>query len=272
MIKTDSHLHSSFSSDSETPMEEIVKAAIHLGLTSICMTDHYDMDFPVTKEGVDFWLDTEPYLKEIKRLKNDYDGQIEILSGVELGIMPSLKDKLPAYLTKYDGCFDFIIGSTHVVDNLDPYEPPFYGQYKDERDGMHRYFEANLENLRTFSDIDTFGHLDYVVRYAPHKDTFYVPSDYFDLIDLFLMELIKTDTALEFNTAGLKYGMKQANPHIDILKRYKELGGELLTIGSDGHKPEHIAWDFKKGEELLKEAGFSYYTFYRKRHPDMIRL
>ena len=78
--------------------------------------------------------------------------------------------------------------------------------------------------------------------------------------------------ALEFNTAGLKYGMKQANPHLDILKRYRELGGELLTIGADGHKPEHIAWDFKKAEEILKEAGFEYYTVYRRRKPEMIKI
>ena len=92
------------------------------------------------------------------------------------------------------------------------------------------------------------------------------------MTDTFLKTLIEKEIALELNTAGLKYGMKQANPHVDILKRYKELGGELLTIGADGHKPEHIGWDFKQAEEILLEAGFAYYTIYRKRRPEMIKL
>lgn len=272
MILTDSHLHTNFSSDSNTPMEKMIQQAIDLHLTSICFTDHYDIDFPVTMEGMDFYLDTEAYLKEFSRLYPIYQGQIDLRIGVELGIMPSLADKLPAYLGQYKDIFDFVIGSTHIVDGLDPYEPVYYGRYTDERDGMRRYFEANLEHLNTFDGMDTFGHLDYAVRYAPHKDAFYKPCDFMDCIDLILRKLIDKGIALEFNTAGLKYGMKQANPHIDILKRYKELHGELLTIGSDGHRPEHIAWDFKQGEEILQTAGFSYYTIYKKRKPQMLRF
>lgn len=271
MILTDSHLHSSFSSDSTTPMEEMVKKAIALGLTSICFTDHYDMDFPITEEGMDFHLDTESYRKEFYRLKELYHKKIDLRIGVELGIMPSLKNRLTDYLKQYND-FDFVIGSTHIVDGYDPYDPIYYGQYDDEKDGIRRYLEANLEHLHTFDQMDTFAHLDYVVRYAPHKDLYYIPSDYFDLIDVFLKEIIHKGIALEFNTAGLKYGMKQANPHIQILKRYRTLGGELLTIGSDGHKPEHIAWDFQQGESILREAGFSYYSIYKKRKPQMLRL
>ena len=120
--------------------------------------------------------------------------------------------------------------------------------------------------------MDSFGHFDYVVRYAPHKDEYYIPSDYYDIADEFFEKIIREGIALEFNTAGLKYGMKQANPHLDLLKRYRQKGGELITIGSDGHKPEHIAWDFQKGEQFLTEAGFSYYTVYKKRKPQMLRL
>lgn len=271
MILTDSHLHTSFSSDSDTPMEDMIKRAIDLHLTSICLTDHYDMDFPVTEKGMDFYLDTESYLKEFYRLKDKYEKKIELRIGVELGIMPSLKDRLSDYLNRYD-IFDFVIGSTHIVDGLDPYEPVYYGRYEDERDGIRRYLEANLEHLDTFDQMDTFAHLDYAVRYAPHKDDYYVPSDYFDLLDVFFQKLIQKGIALEFNTAGLKYGMKQANPHIDILKHYRELGGELITIGSDGHKPDHMAWDFAQGEAILKSAGFNYYALYKKRKPQMLQL
>lgn len=272
MILTDSHLHTSFSSDSSTPMEDMILKAIELSLTSICFTDHYDMDFPIVEKDMDFYLDTEKYLQEFYRLYQIYQDRIELRIGVELGIMPSLKDKLPAYLEKYKDTFDFVIGSTHIVDNLDPYDSAYYGQFADERDGMRRYFEANLEHLRTFDGMDSFGHLDYAVRYAPNKDDFYQPSDFMDLIDEILKTLIDKGIALEFNTAGLKYGMKQANPHIEILKRYRELHGELLTIGSDGHKPEHIAWDFKQGASILEAADFSYYAVYKKRQPVFLRL
>ena len=272
MIRTDSHLHCMFSSDSNTPMEEMILTAIELELSAICMTDHYDMDFPVTEEGMDFYLDTDAYLAEFSHLKEQYKDKINLYIGVELGIMPSLGQKLPAYLARYADAFDFVIGSTHIVDGFDPYNPLYYGSFSDERDGMRRYLEVNLSNLETFDGMDTFAHLDYAVRYAPHKDEFYIPSDHFDIIDICLKKLIQKGISLEFNTAGLKYGMKQANPHIDILKRYRELGGELITIGSDGHQPKHMAWDFKTGEEILKTAGFTYYAFYQKREPVMLKL
>lgn len=272
MILTDSHMHTIFSSDSDTPMEDMIKESIRLGLTSICITDHFDIDFPPLFEDQDFQLDTPSYLKEFYRLKEIYEKEIDLRIGVELGMMPETGPKMAAYLEQYNDVFDFVLGSTHLVDKLDPYLPDYYAQFADERDGIRRYFEENMKNLQGFDKMDSFGHYDYAVRYAPHKDDFYVPSDYCDLIDTFLKTIIEKGIALEFNTAGLKYGMKSANPHIDILKRYKELGGELLTIGADGHKPEQIAWDFKTGDQILKAAGFSYYTIYRKRKPEMIKL
>ena len=272
MILTDSHMHTAFSSDSDTPMEAMIQGAIDKGLTSICITDHHDIDFPKLFAGLDFQLDTPSYIEEFHRLKEIYGHKIDLRIGVELGLMPDTGDKLRAYLNTYGHEFDFVLGSTHLVNKMDPYLPEYFGGFEKEQDGFRRYFEENLSNLKTFDLMDSFGHLDYVVRYAPNKDLYYKPSDYTDLIDVFLKSLIDKSLALELNTAGLKYGMQQANPHIDILKRYRELGGELLTIGADGHKPEHIAWDFKKAGEILKEAGFNYYSIYRRRKPEMVAL
>ena len=272
MILTDSHMHTAFSSDSDTLMEEMIKESIRRGLTSICLTDHYDIDFPDLYDGLDFCLDTPSYIEEFYRLKEIYGRQIDLRIGVELGMMPDTGEKMSRYLQKYRDTFDFVLGSTHLVDKIDPYIPDYFQQFNREQDGIFRYFEENMRNLKAFDQMDSFGHYDYVVRYAPHKDLFYKPSDYTDMIDTFLQTLIDKGIALEMNTAGLKYGMQQANPHIEILKRYRELGGELLTIGADGHKPEHVAWDFKKAEEILKEAGFEYYAVYRKRKPEMIKL
>lgn len=272
MILTDSHMHTAFSSDSDTPMETMIQASIQKGLHSICITDHHDILFPALYDGLDFQLDTPSYIEEFLRLKEIYGHKINLRLGVELGVMPDTGDLLRGYLAQYGHHFDFVLGSTHLVDRKDPYHPDYYGSFSKEQDGFLRYFQENMKNLLNFDGMDSFGHYDYAVRYAPNKDLYYRPSDYTDTIDAFLTLLIDKGIALELNTAGLKYGMKQANPHIDILKRYRELGGELLTIGADGHKPEHIAWDFQKAHAILKEAGFSYYTLFEGRKPSMIAL
>lgn len=272
MILTDSHMHTAFSDDSDTPMEEMIQESIRRGFTSICFTDHYDIDFPELFDDIDFSLDTTSYLQEFHRLKEQYGKEIDLRIGVELGMMPDTGHKLHQYLQEYKDSFDFIIGSTHLVDRMDPYLPEYFSRYPDETDGIRRYFQENLLNLYSFDGMDSFGHFDYVVRYAPHKDLYYKPSDASDLIDVFLKAIIQKGIALELNTAGLKYGLSQANPHIKILKRYKALGGELLTIGADGHRPDQIGWDYKRADAILKEAGFTYYTIYRQRKPELIRL
>ena len=72
--------------------------------------------------------------------------------------------------------------------------------------------------------------------------------------------------------AGFKYGLGHAHPVMDTLKRYKELGGEIITIGSDGHAPEQMAWDFHKAPSILKEAGFDYFTTYKNRKPEFHKI
>ena len=113
-----------------------------------------------------------------------------------------------------------------------------------------------IKNAQSDVDFDVYGHLDYVVRYGPNKNQFYSYQKYAEVIDEILRTLIQKGKGIELNTAGFKYGLGHAHPTLDILKRYKELGGEILTIGSDGHTPEQIAWEFDIVPSLLKEAGF----------------
>ena len=114
---------------------------------------------------------------------------------------------------------------------------------------------------------DTLGHLDYIVRYGPNKNQNYSYEAYASYIDPILQFLIEQHKCLEVNTAGLKYGLGHPNPEESVLKRYRELGGTLITIGSDAHRPEHIAYDFDKLESILKELGFRSYTIFRQREP-----
>lgn len=263
MIKADQHVHSSFSSDSEEKLENAVLAAINAGLRTLCITEHMDMDYPTGE----FMLDTEAYRAEYLRLKELYADRIELLFGIELGLMDYLAPRLYEY-TK-DKPFDFIIGSSHLVDGIDPYYPEYFGAHGDHN-GILRYFESILSNITAFDDFDVYGHLDYVVRYSKERN--YCPNTFSEILDEILKKLISMGKGIELNTAGLKYGLGWAHPHPELLKRYRELGGEIITVGSDGHKGEHIAYDFGKASDALKNAGFEYYTVFRQRKPEFIRL
>lgn len=267
-MNADFHIHSSFSADSDAPMESMIKEGIRRGLTLMCFTEHMDRDYPGDPEHA-FEVDTVAYYKELLRLKELYAGQAELRFGVELGLEPHLAERHRDYLARWP--FDFVIGSSHLVDRQDPYYPAFY-EGKEEAACYRRYFDSVLENLAAFSDFDSYGHLDYVVRYGPNKNRFYSYSAYADVIDEILRILIEKGIALELNTAGFKYGLGHPNPHEDVLRRYRELGGEKLTIGSDGHAPEHIAYDFPKVNELLKSCGFRYFTVFKERRPEFLPL
>ena len=117
MILADYHLHTSFSSDSESPMEEMIRHAVSLGLKTICFTEHHDIDYPDNPDGFDFLLDLPSYKEELFKMKERYQDQIESNYGVELGLMPSTLDQCAAFVK--DEPFDFIIGSTHIVDFKD---------------------------------------------------------------------------------------------------------------------------------------------------------
>lgn len=280
MIPSDNHVHTSFSSDSDTPMEEMLKQAIQSGFSSVCFTDHMDYDFPDMGNGMTFLFDTEEYLLEINRLADKYP-QIQIRRGIELGLKPDIKEKCNSLTSSLP--LDFVIGSTHLVDDQDPYYS-VYWEGKTEKQGIDRFYEITLENIRAGIDFDVYGHIDYIIRYTPTQQEYrskgiqneeYMKKclqDSFDIIDEILRLLIESGKGIELNTSGLKYGLGHPHPHEEILKRYRELGGEIITIGSDGHQPAHLAYDFAKVPELLRTCNFSYYTEFHHRKPEMIRL
>ena len=263
----DYHLHSSFSGDSKTPMEEMIRQGIRLGLPAMCFTEHLDPDFP--DGDCSFDLDIPAYQEKLMELKESYQDRIQIYFGLELGLQPHLTKEIPRIAASAP--FDFLIGSTHVADHMDPYEKTFF-QGRTEYEAYHRYFEVLLENLKTFSCFDTCGHIDYVVRYGPNQNRDYTYEKYQDILDEVLKTLIEKQIGLECNTAGFKYGLGHPNPTEKILARYRELGGEILTLGSDAHAPEHIAYNFRETGEILKACGFRYYTIFKERKPEFLSL
>lgn len=267
MILCDYHNHTSFSADSDTAPEQMLERAIELGLQYFCITDHMDLDFPYPE--YDFTFSVPEYFKKLEELQKKYEKQITLLTGIELGLQPGLRSRLTKMLAEHS--FDFVIGSSHIVDRMDPYFPEYWND-KEEAAGIQRYFETILENISEFDDIDVYGHIDYIVRYAPSKATNYSYRNYREILDEILKTLVSKNIGLECNTAGFKYGLGFPNPHMDILKRYRELGGEIITIGSDGHVPEHLAYDFHKVPSILANCGFVYYTIFKQRKPEFIKI
>ena len=266
MITADYHVHSEFSSDSTTPMEQMIERALQLGLQKLCFTDHMDYDYPqVSKYNFEF--DPVPYFKKLNELKEVYHKKIQILTGLELGLQPHLCERMTSLIRNYN--FDFVIGSSHVVDHVDPYYPEYW-KNRSQRKGIEDYFISIIKNCKAFQEFHIYGHLDYIIRYVPgqsQQKIDYSYSDYADLLDEVLTTIIHYGKGIEINTAGLKYGLGYAHPKIDVLKRYKELGGDIITIGSDAHKPEHLCYDFHLVPELLKSIGFAYYATYIESKP-----
>lgn len=269
-IKADFHVHSYFSGDSDEKMEAMILQAIKNGMNQICFTEHYDPDFVYQpgEEGM-FELNTDSYLYELIQLKNKYQDQIKVLFGVELGLQPQLKRELAIYSRAYD--FDFIIGSSHICNRKDPYYPSFF-EGRSELEAHREYFQNILETIKKTPYFDVYGHLDYVVRYGPTKNASYTYDLHKDILDQILQELIENEKGIELNTGGFQAGLEQPNPSIDILKRYRELGGEIITVGSDAHDITKIGLEFEKACDILKECGFKYYCIFENRCPEYFRL
>ena len=273
MILADTHVHSEFSSDSKAPMEQMIQRALQLGMKKLIFTDHMDYDYPPVSE-LSFTFDIEAYIRELEHLKSKYDNQIDLLLGIELGLQPHLSTRLSSLVNNYP--FDYIIGSSHVVDGEDPYYPKYW-EKRTKKEGIRRYFETIIENCTAFPHFHAYGHIDYIIRYIPGQTKAlikedYQYKDYADLLDEVLKTLIHHGISLEINTAGYKYGLGYAHPKPEIVKRYKELGGEMITIGSDAHKPEHLCYDFKYIPELLNNLGYRYYTVFEQGKPNQIKL
>lgn len=266
-MKADFHLHSFFSGDSDTAPELIAETALQRGLSAICFTDHYDADYPY--EDVCFELDTKACLERIAGLRSAYEGRIEIGSGVELGLQPHLGALYRSYTGRFP--FDFVIGSTHLVDGKDPYYASFWEGCA-PKDGIRRFLEVTLENMKAFDDFDVYGHLDYIVRYAPLEPRSFFYEDYGELMDEILKFLIFHGKGIEVNTGGYKAGLGCPNPCPEVLRRFRELGGEIVTMGSDAHTAEYVGSFMEEAREILRDCEFRYFALFKGRKAEFVRL
>lgn len=271
MLRSDYHMHSNFSGDSKAALGHMVHGAVARGLTTICFTDHNDPSFPYPspEEIGMFDLDTDRYMDSLLQTADLYKDKIAIRRGVEIGIQTHIYKELRDYIHKYP--FDFVIGSSHLCDSLDPYYPAFW-ESRSVKECLNSYFEDIRQNVHNFTDYDVYGHLDYIVRYAPTRNKDFRFADYADILEDILKTIITSGKGIEVNSAGFRQGLGAPNPCADILKLYRALGGEIITTGSDAHKPEDIAAGFDRVEALLCSCGFKYYTIFKDRKPEFVKL
>ncbi len=275
MILADQHTHSNFSTDSEATPESMIQGAINLGLTQLTLTDHLDLDYPgTTLEKPLFEFNTADYFTALAPLKEKYSDKLYLGTGIELGLRPGREDlnkQMHKMLAEHP--FDFVLGSVHLLDNDDPYYEEYW-KNRSAKDILTKYFNDMLVSIKEYDNFDSLGHLDYLIRYIPsfcgNKD--YTYKEYREVIDEIFKLLITKNKALEINTAGLIKGLPCFHPKLDVLKRYFELGGELITIGSDGHAPDKIATEFAKTEELLKSINVPGYYIYKNRKAEFIKF
>ena len=267
----DMHMHTRFSGDSDANPLDMIASAKDAGLAGLIFTDHLDWDYWNAPNMFD--LDLKHYLPTLRQIASESStSDFSIGVGVELGLQEHLADKHQLLLNEEN--FDFVIGSIHQVHKKDPYYDSFY-EGREPYDAFKEYLECTLDNLNAFHNIDTLGHMDYVVRYAKR---FYGPevalhvADFKDIIEAIFQLLIKNDICLEINTGGYRHGLPEPNPSVELLQFYRELGGHLLTLGADAHKPEHVALEFQRIPTLLKDLGFTSMVHFTNRRGTEIEL
>ena len=261
MRRIDYHMHTRFSSDSEANPEEHIKQAIKLELDEICFTDHYDVDYPYTP----FILDIENYAKEMNLLKEKYKDQIIIKIGMEMGLDPIHQKEINRVTSLYP--FDFIIGSIHAVGNTEfCYGDYFQGKTKHE--AHTEYFNQVKKSIEMFDCFNVFGHLDYIERYGIYDDNSVDTERYMDIIDDCLKLLISKNKGLEVNSSGYLL-RNEGFPKRSILQRYYDLGGRIVTIGTDSHTSDRVGENVDSIIQILTEIGFEDVTTFTNQKPDV---
>lgn len=268
----DYHVHTDYSDDSTYLMEDVVKDGIKKGLSEICFTDHvdygikYDWDDPrafQTRDGMCFANVNYPeYEKEIDELKEKYKDQITLKMGLEFGIQTHTIQQYQKLFSQYP--FDFIILSIHQVENQEFWTQDFQ-KGKTQLEYNLGYYQELLDVIKVYKDYSVLGHLDLITRYDLEGtiDFAYIK----DIVKEILEIVIKDGKGIEINTSYHRYGLKDMTPSRDILKLYKELGGKIITIGSDSHKPDHLGAYIEEDKEELKKLGFQHYCTFDKMQP-----
>ncbi|SFL79681.1 histidinol phosphate phosphatase [Pelosinus propionicus] len=244
----DSHMHTCFSTDSKMKMADAVVKAEELNI-GIIITEHMDIAYPEPKA---FIFDVEKYFSQYAQYRNE-----KVLLGIEIGMRSDCLEENCRLVEKYP--FDYVIGSVHVIDNIDLYTPEFY-QGRTKQEAYEHYFKAMKQCVTCYDGIHSLGHIDYIARYARFQDPEVYYHEFSDYIDEILTILAQKEKALEINTRRL--GNKAAvETIIPIYKRFYELGGRIVTIGSDAHNVKDVGRELLAGLEIAERSNLNVVHF-----------
>ncbi|MEC9487991.1 MAG: histidinol-phosphatase HisJ family protein [Halanaerobium sp.] len=263
----DCHVHSYFSEDSELSMAEAILYAMEKGLGGLAFTDHVDLGYPYAEDYP--VLDYEEYTRQIRKLQRKVYPGFKVLTGIELGLQHDNLQDNQAFMRDKD--FDFVIGSIHSIDG-EPLAEGDVFQTRDIDDVFSRFLQYTYEVISNYSNFDVLGHLDIIRRYSGNLEHNLSIDKHQELVDAILKALIDKGKGIEVNTSGIRYGLNSFHPEFWVLQRYNQLGGKVVTIGSDAHRLEGIGTYFKQGIEMINQAGFKYITYFKKREPEFLPI
>ncbi len=263
----DYHVHTLFSEDSEMKLEEACEAAIEKNIIEMAVTDHLDIDYP--DRSITFDLDYPAYSEAIDKAKKKYREQLNIIKGLEIGLQPHIMEECRQFLSGKD--FQFIIASIHAARKLDLHSGEF-SSGKSRKTTYREYLEEVYLCIKEFEQFHVLGHIDLIRRYGGYEDTSMKYPDFPDELDEIFRHLIYNGKGMEINTSGYRYNLGSTLPDLDLLKRYRELGGEILTIGSDAHTPYQLAEHFTLAYTMADKAGFRYLTRFPRGKPEFVKL
>ena len=277
MYRCDYHVHTEFSDDSVYPMENVVQDAIRLGLDELCFTDHVDYgikddwDSGVTiryRDGAPYAnVDYPRYVDLFSVLKEKYAGQISLKLGLEFGMQCHTIPQYESLFGRYP--FDFILLSVHQVDDQELWTQD-YQAGKTPQAYNEGYYRELLHLVQRYHAYSVLAHLDLITRYdrqGPYP---------FEKVQPIVAEILRTAIAdgkgIEFNTSFHRYGLRDTTPSVEILRLYRDLGGKIITIGSDSHEPSHLGAYMEEAIGFLKGLGFTEFCTYEKMRPIFHKL
>jgi len=270
----DQHLHSRHSFDCRTEPRENVEAAIGRGLRGLTFTEHFDTH-PDDWKGCTY--NDEAYTAAIEALRREFGSAIFVGKGIEVCFQPATLDFVLEFLAGHK--FDLVMLSIHYFGDV-PVHSREHWTGLGAAEGTKRYLETVLEAVRTCERIhrerghvfDVLGHLDVVKRYSHRFAGSYDVAPFADLIDQILLACLAADLVPEINTSSLRQGLTEAMPNTAAIRRYAELGGQAVSIGSDAHRSVDIGADFDVAANMLREAGFGRLAVFKDRKKQLERL
>lgn len=259
----DYHMHTVVSFDGHDRGINMAMAAKNMGLKEICFTDHLDYD-PLGKMGI-MAFDTAAYNAEYDDL--EVPG-LKIRCGMEFGMTVDNRAQFQKDLKRRS--FDYVLGSIHFVDDLDVYYPEYW-QGKTIYEAERRYLEATLDCVRLHDDFDVLAHLTYIAKTTAHPANRPVPYEiHREIVDEILRNLVRKGKGLEMNTSGVDR-CADFLPGAAYMRRFRELGGEIVTIGSDAHAAGRVGQYADRACEILKDI-FGYVCTFEDRKPVFHKL